>query len=53
MISNGKEMVFETNRLLIRTATIQDVSMYRNLWVNPDIMKHARFPHGLPFSKMQ
>jgi len=40
-------MVFETERLIVRAATEDDVEFYYVLWTNPDVMKHVGFPHGI------
>lgn len=39
--------VFETERLIIRTARADDVPIYFALWTNPTIMKNMGFPQGL------
>ncbi|MEJ2749679.1 MAG: GNAT family N-acetyltransferase [Anaerolineae bacterium] len=44
-------MVFETKRLRIRTARLDDVGMYLALWTNPHIMKNMGFPQGLKITR--
>lgn len=41
------KIVFETERLLIRTATVEDAGLYHALWSDPRVMKNVGFPHGL------
>ena len=40
-------IIFETNRLIIHTAQVEDMPMYLALWTNPVIMKNMGFPNGL------
>lgn len=40
-------IVFETGRLVIRAARLEDVPVYLALWTNPAIMKNMGFPYGL------
>lgn len=40
-------VVFETERLVVRIATAQDVDLIYALWTNPQVMRHVGFPHGL------
>ena len=46
-------MVFETNQLIIRKATLSDcdVDMYYRLWNHPKVMANVGFPNGLCISK--
>jgi RimJ/RimL family protein N-acetyltransferase len=37
-------IVFETGRLVIRAARLEDVPVYLALWTNPAIMKYMGFP---------
>lgn len=39
--------VFETNRLLIRTAIQSDAQFFYDLWTNPRVMSFVGFPKGL------
>jgi len=43
--------VFETERLVIRLATVQDVEIFYRLWTNPQIMANVGFPYGLPVTR--
>ena len=40
-------VVFETERLIIRPATISDANLFYDLWTNPQVMKNVGFPQGL------
>jgi len=40
-------IVFETDRLVVRPATTDDVSVFLDLWTNPKVMANVGFPHGL------
>ena len=44
-------IIFETERLLIRTATVDDVDLYLNLWTNSEVMTNVGFPFGLKTSR--
>jgi len=46
-MSSGHNLVFETKRLIVRTATVEDVDLFYALWTNPQVMKNVGFPHGL------
>jgi RimJ/RimL family protein N-acetyltransferase len=45
--------VFETERLVVRKATGDDVNFYYELWTHPDVMRHVGFPQGLPITKAE
>jgi len=47
IMSPGHRLVFETERLSVRTATVEDVDLFYALWTNPQVMKNVGFPHGL------
>jgi RimJ/RimL family protein N-acetyltransferase len=44
-------VVFETERLVIRTATVDDVDMYYELWNEPRVMENVGFPQGLGITR--
>ena len=48
IMSKPQDSVFETERLLVRTAMDEDIDLYHRLWTNPDVMKHVGFPSGIP-----
>jgi len=43
--------VFETERLTVRTATVDDVDLFYALWNNPRVMQHVGFPQGLGITR--
>jgi RimJ/RimL family protein N-acetyltransferase len=43
----SQHTVFDTERLVIRTASIQDVDLIYELWTDPRVMANVGFPHGL------
>jgi len=44
-------MIFETKRLIVRTAVIADADLFLRLWTNPVIMANVGFPKGLPTTR--
>jgi RimJ/RimL family protein N-acetyltransferase len=46
-------LVFETERLAIRKATIEHVAMFFDLWNDPRVMANVGFPHGLRMTREQ
>jgi len=49
-MSSGHRVVFETQRLLIRTATEDDTDLFYALWTDPRVMRNVGFPGGLPIT---
>ena len=47
------DLVFQTERLLVRTATVEDVDLFLALWTNPQVMSNVGFPQGLPITKSE
>lgn len=45
--------VFETERLIIRTSSVEDVPVHFALWTNPDIMKNMGFPKGIAITRAE
>jgi RimJ/RimL family protein N-acetyltransferase len=45
--------IFETERLLVRVGTADDVDVFYALWTDPEVMKHVGFPSGLPVTRPQ
>jgi ribosomal-protein-alanine N-acetyltransferase len=39
--------IFDTERLLVRAATQQDIDLLYELWTDPRVMSYAGFPQGL------
>ena len=52
-MSSGHTLVFETERLRIRTATITDVELFYSLWASPDVMANVGFPQGLRITRAE
>ena len=46
-MKSGSVIIFETERLLIRAATEDDIDLYLTLWTSPKVMTHVGFPQGL------
>jgi RimJ/RimL family protein N-acetyltransferase len=40
-------LVFETERLRVRTATVEDAELIYELWTDPRVMANVGFPQGL------
>lgn len=51
MGSLGNSLVSETERLVIRTATVEDVDLFYALWTDPRVMKYVGFPQGLRITR--
>jgi len=47
IMSPGHSLVLETERLVVRTATVEDADLFYALWTDPRVMKHVGFPQGL------
>ncbi len=43
----NRSIVFETERLLVRTATVEDAGLVYELWTDPRVMANVGFPQGL------
>jgi len=50
-LDGGQLMIFETERLRIRKAVVEDADFYVRLWSDPRVMVHVGFPNGLPATK--
>ena len=46
-MSTNRTVVFETDRLIVRLATVEDVVLIHNLWNDPRVMTNVGFPRGL------
>ncbi len=44
---SDRNVIFETERLAVRTATADDVDLFYALWTDPRVMAHVGFPHGM------
>lgn len=50
---SGDTVIFETERLVIRVATVADVDLFYDLWTNPQVMKNVGFPQGLRITRSE
>lgn len=48
---SSQHTIFETERLLIRTATDRDVDLLYELWTDPRVMANMGFPQGLRITR--
>jgi RimJ/RimL family protein N-acetyltransferase len=46
-MSSDRTVVFETERLIVRTAVADDADLLYALWTNPRVMTYVGFPHGM------
>lgn len=44
-------VVFDTERLMVRTASAEDVDVFYDLWTNPQVMAYVGFPQGLRIAR--
>lgn len=49
----NRNHVLETHRLIVRTAAVEDVDLFVNLWTDPRVMKNVGFPDGLRVDRNQ
>jgi [ribosomal protein S5]-alanine N-acetyltransferase len=47
-MSQDNKIVFETERLTVRLATLEDAGIFYRLWTDPQTMSNVGFPYGLP-----
>ena len=50
-MSTGRNAILETERLVVRAATVEDIDLYYALWTEPRVMVHVGFPQGLRSSR--
>jgi hypothetical protein len=50
-MSLDNRVVFETERLVVRLATVEDSEIFYRLWINPQIMSNVGFPYVLPITR--
>jgi RimJ/RimL family protein N-acetyltransferase len=48
---SSEDIVFASERLVVRTATVQDVELIYELWTDPRVMANVGFPHGLRITR--
>lgn len=53
IMSSAHSLVFETERLVVRSATEEDVELLYALWTNPQVMRNVGFPHGLRVTRCE
>lgn len=47
----SRRVLFETERLVVRAATLEDAGLYFSLWTDPQVMRNVGFPDGLPITR--
>lgn len=52
-MDSTRKTVFDTVRLTIRLAAVEDVDFFYQLWTNPQVMIHVGFPQGLPITRAE
>jgi [ribosomal protein S5]-alanine N-acetyltransferase len=50
-MSSESQLIFQTRRLHVRTATEVDVDLFYDLWTDPRVMTNVGFPSGLSISR--
>jgi len=46
-MSQNNRVVFETKRIAVRLATVEDIEIFYRLWTDPQIMSNVGYPNGL------
>jgi RimJ/RimL family protein N-acetyltransferase len=49
----NRSIVFETQRLLVRIATVEDADLIYELWTDPRVMADVGFPQGLRITRKE
>lgn len=52
-MSLARNFVFETERLTVRIATVNDVHLFHTLWNDPKVMENVGFPQGLRITESE
>ncbi len=47
----NRTIIFETVRLVVRLATVEDVDLIHDLWNDPRVMTYVGFPQGLRITR--
>jgi len=47
----NNQVVFETKRIAVCQATVEDVEIFYRLWTDPQIMSNVDYPNGLPITR--
>jgi RimJ/RimL family protein N-acetyltransferase len=50
-MSQNNRVVFETKRIAVRLATVEDIEIFFRLWTDPQIMSNVGYPNGLPITR--
>ncbi len=50
-MSQKNRVVFETKRITVRLATVEDIEIFYRLWTDPQIMSNVGYPNGLPITR--
>jgi RimJ/RimL family protein N-acetyltransferase len=50
-MSQKNRVVFETKRITVRLATVEDIEIFYRLWTDPQIMSNVGYPNGLPIHR--
>jgi RimJ/RimL family protein N-acetyltransferase len=50
---SDQRIVFETERLRVRIAGVDDVDLFYNLWTEPRVMANVGFPQGLAVTRQE
>jgi RimJ/RimL family protein N-acetyltransferase len=50
---SDRSLVFETERLRVRAARVEDTDFYYTLWTNPKVMSNVGFPQGLRITRQE
>lgn len=53
MIIDDNLVVFQTDRLTIRRAMVEDTEIFYALWTDPVVMRNVGFPNGLPITQQE
>jgi RimJ/RimL family protein N-acetyltransferase len=50
-MSSDHKVIFGTERLVVRAASVGDVDLFYSLWTDPRVMSNVGFPRGIPVDK--
>jgi RimJ/RimL family protein N-acetyltransferase len=50
-VASSGRVVFTTERLNVRLATVDDADLYHRLWTDPQVMTNVGFPQGLRITR--
>lgn len=52
-MDSTRKVVFDTVRLTIRLAAVEDMDFFYQLWTDPQVMVHVGFPQGLLITRAE